>query len=125
MEIRKKQIWDLSKFDFDACLEQLESKMKENSQGPKKLKSFWQKRFKNVSNHFHKTRASSSKQTDLTHQQIKSVANHLLSTKIFDEALEFYKQLLNIYESKSLNTNREYDVAWANVQIGRCLIGFK
>ena len=107
IENSQKEVWNSSKFDFDACLEKLESQM--NSQSPKKIQ----------------TRASSSKQTDLTHQQIKSVANHLHSTKIFDEAVEFYKQLLHIYESKSTNTNRDYDVAWANYKIGHCLFKLK
>ena len=104
IEDSQKQAWNSSKFDFDKCLEQLESKM--NFQSQKKIQ----------------TRASFSKQTDLNHQLIKSVANHLHSTKIFDEAVEFYKQLLSIYENKSMNTNRDNDVAWANYQIGICLI---
>ena len=117
-----KQVWEASKFDFDVCLEQLESETNINSQGSKKINSFWQKTFQNLSNSFRQTRVSSSKQTDLNHQQIKSVANRLYSTKIFDDAVEFYKQLLNIYENKSINTNRDYDVAMANYEIGCCLI---
>ena len=119
-EDMQKEVWDLSKFDFDACLAQLESEMKVNSLDPPKINSFRQKTFQNLSNTFHKTRASSSHQTDLNYQQIKSVANHLYSAKIFDEAVEFYKQLLNLYESKSISTNRNYDVAWVNNQIGNC-----
>ena len=121
----QKQMWDSSKFDFDVCLEQLESEMNINSQNRKKINSFWQKTFQNLSNHFRQTRASSSKQTDLNHQQIKSVANHLYSTKIFDEAVEFYKQLLSISESNLINTNGGYDVAWANNRIECCLIELK
>ena len=121
-EDSQKQSWHSSKFDFDICLDQLESEMNLNSQDQKKINSFWQKIFQNLSNHFRQTRASSSKQTDLNHLQIKSVANHLLSAKIFDEASEFYKQLLNIYESNPINTNCGYDVALANNPIGYCLI---
>ena len=93
----QKQIWDSSKFDFDTCIEQLESEIK----------------FDTIN--------ICSNQTDLKPQQIKSVADCLNSAKIFDEALEFYKQLLNIYESKSTDNNHDYDVAWASHRIGYCL----
>ena len=96
--------------------------MKVDPQVPPKINSFWQKTFQSLSNSFRQTRASSSKQSDLNHQQIKSVAKHLYSTKIFDEAVEFYKQYLNIYEKKSIKTISDYDVAWANYEIGCCLI---
>ena len=94
----QKQIWDSSKFDFDACIEQLESEMKLN-----------------IIN-------DCSIQTDLNPQQIKSVADYLCSAEVFDEAVEFYKHLLNVYENKSIDKSGDYDVAWANYQIGYCLI---
>ena len=96
----QKQIWDSTKFDFDACIEQLESEMKLN------------------------TINDCSNQTDLNPQQIKSVADYLYSAKVFDEAVEFYKHLLNVYESKSIDKSGDYDVAWANHRIGQCLIHF-
>ena len=49
-EDSQKQIWDSSKFDFDACIKQLESEMKLN------------------------TKNDFSNQTDLNPQQIKTVA---------------------------------------------------
>ena len=116
----QKQIWDSSEFDFDACIEHLESEMK--AQGPKKVKNFWRKTIRNLSNIFHKTSASSSNQTDSNPQQIKTVADYLYSAKIFDEAVEFYKQLLDIHKNKSINKSGGYDVAWANNRIGRCLL---
>ena len=116
----QKQIWYSNKFDFDACIEQLESKMKTKVQ--KKVKILWRKTFQNFSNNFRKTPASSSNQTDLNPQQIKSVADYLYSAEVFDEAVEFYKNLLNVYESKSIDKSGDYDVAWANHQIGHCLI---
>ena len=116
----RKQMWDSSEFDFDACIEQLESEMK--AQGLKKVKNFWRKTIRNLSNIFHKTSASSSNQTDPNPQQIKTVADYLYSAKIFDEAVEFYKQLLDIYRSKSINKSGDYDVAWANNRIGCCLL---
>ena len=94
----QKQIWDSSKFDFDACIEQLESEMKLN-----------------IIN-------DCSNQTDLNPQQIKTVADYLNSAEVFDEAVEFYKHLLNVYESKSIDKSGDYDVAWANRQIGCCLL---
>ena len=116
----QKQIWDSSEFDFDACIEHLESEMK--AQGPKKVKNFWRKTIRNLSNIFHKTSASSSNQTDSNPQQIKTVADYLYSAKIFDEAVEIYKQLLDIHKNKSINKSGGYDVAWANNRIGRCLL---
>ena len=115
--------WNSNEFDFDACIEQLESKMK--TLGPKTIKNIWQKRFQNLSNIFRKTSASSSSKTDLDPQQIKHVADYLYSAEIFDEAVEFYKQLLDICESKSIDSNRDFDVAFANSQIGYCLIDLK
>ena len=94
----QKQIWDSSKFDFDACIEELDSEMKLN-----------------IIN-------DCSNQIDLNHQQIKSVADYLNSAKIFDEAVEFYKHLLKVYESKSIDKSGVYDVAWANHRIGYCLL---
>ena len=116
----QKQIWDSSEFDFDACIEHLESEMK--AQGPKKVKNFWRKTIRNLSNIFHKTSASSSNQTDSNPQQIKIVADYLYSAKIFDEAVEFYKQLLDIHKNKSINKSGGNDVEWANNRIGRCLL---
>ena len=119
----QKQTWNSHKFDFDSCIEQLELKIK--TLGPKTIKSFWQKTFQNLSNIFRATSASSSNQTDLNPQQVKYVADCLYSAKIFDEAVEFYKQLLDICESKSIDNNRDFDVAWTNYQIGNCIIELK
>ena len=116
----QKQIWYSNKFDFDACTEQLESEMKTKVQ--KKVKILWRKTIQNFSNIFRQTPASSSNQTDLNSQQIESVADYLYSAKVFDEAVEFYKHLLNVYKSKSIDNSGDYDVAWANHQIGYCLL---
>ena len=94
----QKQIWDSSKFDFDTFIEQLESEIKLYIID------------------------DCSNQTDLNPQQIKTVANYLYSTQLFDEAVEFYKQLLNVCESKSIDKSGDYDVAWANNHIGYCLL---
>ena len=118
-EDSQKTTWNPSEFNFDASIEQLESKMKMNS--VKKFKSFGRKFFQNMPNIFRDISASFSNQTDLNPQQIKSVADCLNSAEIFDEALEFYKQLLDIYERKSKDNKRDYDIAWANQEIGSCL----
>ena len=115
----QKQTWDSSKFDFDECIKQLESEMTLNFE---KFKTFGPKVLQNMFFFLRKTFSSSSSQTDVNLQQIKLVANYLISSRIFDEASEFYKQMLYIYESKSKNTNRDYDVAWASHQIGYCLL---
>ena len=95
-EESQKQNWDSSKFDFDACIEQLERKIKFN------------------------TTTNTLYSTDLNTQQIESIANYLNSAEIFDEALEFYTQLLDIYESKPSNKNRDYHIAMIKQQIGSC-----
>ena len=94
----QKQMWDSSVFDFDACIEQLESKI-----------------ILDIIN-------DCSNQTDLNHQQIEAVADYLCSAEVFDEAVEFSKHLLKVYESKSIDKSGDYDVAMANHQIGYCLL---
>ena len=116
----QERIWESGNFDFDGCIELLESKRK--SLGLKKMKRFLQKTFQNLPSVFRKTPSGSSDQTDLNLQQIKLAANYLKSARILDEAVEFYKQLLDIYESKSIDNNRDCDVEWANHQIGWCLV---
>ena len=68
--------WDLSKFDFDSCIEQLES---------------------SNSNDY----VTNMKDTMLHTDFIKSLADHFYSAQIYDEALEFYQQLLGDYQKKS------------------------
>ena len=115
-EDSQKQIWDLNKFDFDECIELLESKMK--ILVPNKIKSFRQKTFQNLSSFFCQTSADSSSQTELNPEQIKSVANYLILVGIFDEAVEFYKQLLDIYEKTPIDKNYDCDIAFVSNQIG-------
>ena len=90
------QSWDVSKFDFDGCIKKLETEKMVHS-------------------------PVSTSQFSLNAEQIKTVAKYLVSAKVFDEALEFNKQLLDIYETKSEDVNRDSDVAWAYNQIGYCL----
>ena len=99
----KNRLWNSSKFDFDTCIKQLETEIA--------LKSSI------LENPAHKF--------SLNVEQIKSLANHLCSVEIYDEALEFYKQLLTIYEQKSMQVDFNADIAWANNQIGACLYSLK
>ena len=90
------QSWDVRKFDFDGCIKKLETEKMVHS-------------------------PVSDSQFSLNAGQIKSVTKYLVSAKVFDEALEFNKQLLDIYESKSKDVDCDSNVAWANNQIGYCL----
>ena len=112
------QFWDSSEFDFDACVEQLESHMKLNAV---KSKSITQEFFQKMPKLFQKNLANLSSKTNLNLEQIKSIAVRLESAEVYDEALEFYKQLLAIYENKSKDITRDYNVETANFQIGFCL----
>ena len=100
-EDSQKQTWHSNKFDFDSCIDQLEQQVKP------------------------KFKIDLSIQTDLNPHQIKPVANYLESTGVFEEALEIYKQLLDIYESKSTDVNRDYNVFWVKHQIRHCLANFR
>ena len=92
----QKRFWDSTKFDFDACIEQLESQITLETCASEKSECF-----------------SSSNA-----EQIKSIAVYLSSTEVYDEAVDFFKQLLEVYRNKSTNKNYDCDVAWTNQQIG-------
>ena len=88
--------WNLNEFDFDACIEQLESSM-----------SF--------------DYVTSKKDTAIHTNVLKSLAKHLYSTGIYDEALEFYQQLLANYLMEPNNMDEGEDIAWTYIQIGNCM----
>ena len=118
-EFQHYRSWDSSKFDFDECIKQLETKTKSNAVA---FKRFSHKISKKVTKMFKRSSIRSSSQSNLNVKQIKSVAEYLFSADIFDEALDFYKQLLNVYENQSKNVdNQDYNLAWVNYQIGYCL----
>ena len=99
-----KVVWSLSEFDFDVCIEHLE---------------------KSVSFDYVADMKNTSMHTNLK----KSLANYLLSTNIFDEALEFYQQLLADYkmklkdESLTMITAHNPDFALTLYRIGLCFLG--
>ena len=76
------RFWKPSNFDFDTCIAQLEANTK------------W-----NLTTDIVKT--YSSKKSNINSNQIKIIASQLYLNEIYDEALEFYKQLLKIYQSKN------------------------
>ena len=92
---RLKILWNLSEFDFDACIEQLE-----------------------LSTYSCKSAAKDPK-------LLKSVAEHLYSTSVYDEAIEFYQRLLTEYRTKSVEENNDENIAWTYIQIGNCMNEFR
>ena len=113
----KTYFWDINKFDFDACIELLESQNILNFSDGKYFK-LYQKIFKFFSSSYS---SSPELSTKLNTEQILTIANQLKSAKAYDEALDFYKQLLIVYKKRNKNINFDYDVARANDQIGVCL----
>ena len=111
------QDWDLKNFDFDKCIEQLETAV-----------NFSEIKFQknqNVSTSSSNPPPTTStteheintdQETDT--EQIKSIADYLKSARVFDEAVDFYEQLLHIYQSKA--DNRDYDVAITHQEIAFC-----
>ena len=95
----KKGSWESNSFNFDTCIEELETEIKWNFDLSEKPESSF----------------------NLNAEQIKSIADYLYSIDVYDEALEFYKQLQQIYESESEDTNRDLNVSWSNNIIGICL----
>ena len=73
------RIWKSSNFDFDTCITQLEAETN------------WNLTTDIVTTY-------SSKKSDINTNQIKTIANQLYLNEIYDEALEFYEQLLKTYQ---------------------------
>ena len=100
----------LESFDFDATIERLE---KETEVVKKVLKktSFRKRIIRMISGY-------NINAVEVNIEQTKSVADRLYSTKIYDEALEFYQNLLTVCESKAAG---KANVAYALIRISRCL----
>ena len=75
-----KQIWKPSNFDFGTCITQLEAETN------------WNLTTDTVTTY-------SSKTNKIKSNQIKIIAQQLYLNEIYDEALEFYEQLLKIYQN--------------------------
>jgi len=90
----------LSEFDFDACLEQLKTSST----------------FDNITSIY---------ETNPGTSLITSLAEHLYSTQIYDEAKEFYHQLLKNHQSNSKNDRNDEYIAWMYNYIGICKKGLQ
>ena len=97
---RLKNSWNLNNFDFDACIEQLKKTSK----------------FDHVTN---------IKDATICTKAMKFLADHLYSTKIYDEAIEFYQQLLQDYVAKSSSKSDDENIAMTYVSLGNCLNGLR
>ena len=90
-----KVAWNLLQFDFDSCLDQLQ-------------KSNWT---------YDVTKAR--KATDL--KSMECLANYLHKTQVYDEALEFFNQILMVYRSKSTEETKDPDIARVYHRISYCM----
>ena len=101
----EKQSWSSSEFDFDKVIKQIENDINLNQDILN-------------SNAFHSTG-----HFDLSQKTVEKIAEHLYEAKIYDEALEFYKFLLNSYRSGvEDSTNDNGKLANSNFQVGCCLV---
>ena len=98
----RKRFWDSNEFNFDKCIENLETIFEVNLREFNKGACFLNTTFSDQ-------------------EQIKAIARFLKLAKIFDEALDFYQLLLHVYEKKIKHSNRNKEIAWINDQIGTCL----
>ena len=85
--------WNLEDFSFDSCIQQLETKVD------------------------YKTNLTD---TRLDKDLILRLSRYLLKAKIFDEALEFYQQLLDILQKESVGHSTTKHTVSGDLQIGNC-----
>ena len=87
------RFWKSSNFDFDSCITQLEAETNWNST-------------------MDATSIYSSKETNLNFKLRKIIANKLLLNEIYDEALEFFKELLKICRNNcEITSNTVNDIS--------------
>ena len=98
-------IWESKHFNFDDCVAQLEA----INVNDKNLKIF------------SFSQSSTSAQSKSNLKQILMIANFLDDAGIYDEALEFYKQLLDFYHKRPVVDFRDLEVDQINHKIGYCL----
>ena len=116
---RQNRFWNSMEFDFDACINELEVEML----GGGKRQRF-KKRIIQALPHVFKSETGriSSALSPLSSKHLKIIAKELYLTDTFDESVEFYKQLLNIYQTKTDTINRDKKLAWSYERIGECLL---
>ena len=108
--------WKSSEFNFDKCIDALETKAIKSSVSTisKFMLRVSSKSFPNFS-----SLSQLNSGTDVI--LIQNIANYLHSVEIFDEALEFYKQLLDMMGPMNSDKNDlAIDLTYVNHQIGRC-----
>ena len=98
--------YDLTSFDFDASIELLEKEQAGNVSTLGKKKACNQL--------FSGTNLQKA-------EQLTSIADRLYLAKIYDEALEFYRRLLQIYETESNDTANDRFIAISCNNVGLCL----
>ena len=94
------RFWKSSNFDFDTCITQLEA---ENN---------W-----NLTTET--STIYSSRKPNLNLKQVKLIADKLHHNEIYDEALEFYEQLLKIYRNNCKITNDKENETNVTISDGR------
>ena len=91
MQIR---FWNSSKFNIDACIKELETQTDFDREAEA-----------------HQNFSFFPNQCQLDRIKLQSLVKELHLAEIYDKALEFYQQLLDIYENQSKDSNRDCDVA--------------
>ena len=102
-------LWNLNEFQFDACINYLEARS---------LQCLSCDKIQESNEVLLKTKLGEFSKDEV---QIKSIACYLDSTQFYDEALDFFKRLLDIYHSKNENNQYDYSIAWVIEKIGTCL----
>ena len=95
--------WKLTSFQFDSCLEQLESQIREIILPALHI---WQN-------------LPLSEFSEVIF--LPAVAEQLCRSYIFDEALEFFRHALHILENPKLSQKAKVEIAVTNLNIGKCL----
>ena len=90
-------VWSVRDFDFDDCIEKLETKCYFN--------------YNIIKTDF-----------QLNKKLVVTLADHLFNVKLFDEALELYKQFLVVISKDTSEKNTNRSTAWVYMKIGVCMI---
>ena len=111
------RFWDSSIFNFDKCIEALETKTHQSfDQSITKFELRLAN--KDPTGFFGFSQSKLLADADL----VQKLADNLYIDEVFDEALEFYKQLLDMFQKYSDENDETFDIAFINKQIGHCLM---
>ena len=97
LDNQTKFVWDRNEFNFDKCIEQLETSA-ETEHGP--------------------TISDSKNDVKL----VETLADHLYSINAYDDALEFYETTLEIHKDKPSGEWNNGDIAGTLNNVGNCLM---